>query len=317
MLHYWSLENIHLQRTWLTIGSFDGVHLGHQAILERIVAGARRGGNRSVVLTFHPHPAVILGKRQGAFYLTSPEEKAEYLDEKGVDCLITHPFNRQVASLSAREFVSRLHGHLGFTRLCVGNDFALGRNREGNIPALKLLGDELGFEVEVMPAVTLDQKVVSSSWVRNALAEGDLATVERLLGRPFRVSGEVIHGDGRGKSLGFPTANMEIWEEHALPMSGVYACWARIEGEEYPAVTNVGFRPTFENQPTRPQVETHLLDFDQNLYHRRISLSFLTFLRGEQRFASVQDLVDQVQKDIQRARTILEVSRHETIPGIT
>lgn len=317
MLHFWTLDHLNLQRTWLTIGSFDGIHLGHQAILRKIVQESHKVESQAVVLTFHPHPGVLLGKREGAFYLSSPEEKAEFFAGLGVDVLITHPFNRIIAGLSAREFVVRLKKHLDFQRICVGTDFALGKNREGNLQVLGELGQEFGFIVEAFHPVELEGQIISSSWVRKALAEGDMATVERLLGRAYQVQGEVVHGEGRGKSLGFATANLEIWQERALPKPGVYAGWARIDGRKIAAVTNVGFRPTFENQSSRPHVEAHLLDFDQDLYHHQIELSFHVHIRDEQRFSSVQSLVDQIHKDISQARSVLEVSDYETIPGFT
>jgi riboflavin kinase/FMN adenylyltransferase len=306
MGHYWSLDGIQLRDVWLTIGSFDGVHRGHQAIIAQLTAGARRKGVPAVVLCFHPNPAIVLRRRQGPYYLTTPDERADYLQELGVDVVITHPFNREVADLSAQEFMGRLHNHLSMSSLWVGPDFALGRNREGNLDVLRRLGRDFGYTLNVIQPVALDGYVVSSSQIRVALAEGDVGKAQNFLGRPYRIGGVVMHGDGRGRSLGIPTANLNIWPERAIPKTGVYACLANVGGQVLPAVTNVGVRPTFENQLPTPQVETHLLDFDENLYQRRISLDFIARLRDEKRFPSIQALVDQIHQDVESARVILK-----------
>ncbi len=315
MLHFWSLDHVDIHGSLLAIGSFDGIHLGHQAILKNIVRESRSEGLPAVVLTFHPHPGIHLGKRQGAFYLTPPEEKLRILADLGIDALIFHPFNLTVASLSAREFIDRLSNHLKFKLLCVGSDFSLGRNREGNLKVLEQLGREYHYQVKTVSPIELEGRIISSSWVREALSQGDMGMVKRLLGRPYRIRGEVVHGDGRGKTLGFPTANIRVWSERAIPAPGVYVGWAEVEGTAIPAVTNVGYRPTFENQSSIQHVEAHLLDFDQDLYHRQINLSFLVRLRAEQKFAHIQDLIDQVQDDIEQARLYLEATGYETVPG--
>jgi riboflavin kinase/FMN adenylyltransferase len=309
MQHYWSLQNLDLRGSWLTIGSFDGIHLGHQALLNELITGAHGEGNLAVVLTFHPHPAVVLNKRKDSSYLSSPEAKVGLLAGLGVDVVITHPFNRHVAQISAHDFIQKLVQNLNMRRLCVGHDFALGRGREGDLPALISLGSELGYTIDVVEPVDLDGQVVSSSRVRQALVEGEVELAHRLLGRPYKLIGEVVHGDSRGRSLGFPTANLEVWAERTLPKPGVYACWAIIEGKEYPAVTNVGFRPTFDNQPLSARVEAYLLDFEGDLYRRTMRLSFIHRLRDEVRFNDVQALIDQMHRDVLVGRQVLEVRR--------
>jgi riboflavin kinase/FMN adenylyltransferase len=309
MQHYWSLDGVALQDAWLTIGSFDGVHLGHQAILRQLTAGAHAESAPAVVLTFHPHPAVVLRNRRGPFYLSTPEERAALLSEMGVDVVITHPFNRDIAALTAWEFMSRLQRHLGLKRLCIGHDFALGRGREGDFAALERLGLEFGYTVNSLVAVERDGQVISSSMIRAALAEGDVAGANRMLGRPYQVRGIVIHGDGRGRTIGIPTANLEIWAERALPKVGVYACLAYVDGRKWKAVTNVGYRPTFDGQMFEPLVETHLLGYDQDLYTREIVLSFVERLRDEKRFAGVQELVEQIRRDITKAQEIITLER--------
>jgi len=308
MQHYRSLDGIYLNDVWLTIGTYDGVHRGHQEIIHRIVSGARQSGGLAVVLTFFPPPAVVLKKRMEPYYLTSPEERAGLLGELGVDVVITYPFNLQVAAMSAREFMSAMHEHMGLKHLCVGHDFALGHGREGNVPMLQRLGDEFGYTVDAVPPVEVDGRVVSSSLIRAHLAAGEVEQAARLLGRPYQVGGEVVLGDRRGKLLGIPTANLSIWAERTLPKAGVYVCQARVNNRIWGAVTNVGVRPTFENQPVQPRVEAHILDFGDEIYGQELSLDFLVHLRDEVRFPNVQALVEQINKDISRARIILDSS---------
>jgi riboflavin kinase/FMN adenylyltransferase len=204
MQHYWSIEDVYLQDSWLTIGSFDGVHKGHQQILRDMTAGAHQANSTAVVLTFHPHPAVVLGKRSDPFYLTSPEERASLLAQLGVDILLTCPFNLHVARTSANDFMHELSKHLHMNQLWVGYDFALGKNREGDVPTLKHLGQTLGYEVHAIHPVKLQGEIISSSAIRAALGNGNVAKASELLGRPYQVSGEIVHGDGRGRSIGIP-----------------------------------------------------------------------------------------------------------------
>lgn len=302
MRHYQNLESVSLQDAWLTIGTFDGVHRGHQEIVKRVVAGARQAGASAVALTFFPPPALVLKKRSEPYYLTSPDERAELLGELGMDVVITHPFTRELAAVSAYDFVALLKKHLGLRHLIVGYDFALGRGREGNVDRLKQLGEEFGYTVDPVSAVQVEGKVVSSSLIRAHLATGEIEEVARLLGRPYRVSGEVVLGDGRGKSLGIPTANLSVWAERAIPKAGVYVCQAGVNGRVWGAVTNVGVRPTFENQPVQPRVESHIFDFDQDIYGQQVQLDFLAHLRDEVRFPNPQALVEQIHQDIHQAR---------------
>jgi len=308
MQHFWSLEDVKLQNVWVTIGSFDGIHRGHQSIVENLVAGARSHGSLSAVITFYPHPAVVLGKRQIAFYLTTPEERAALLGEIGVDFVITHPFTKSLAQSTARSFMLYLKEQLGLRHLYVGHDFALGRDRQGDVPTLSRLGKELGYSVHTFPPIQMNGEVVSSSQIRAALSMGDIQKAHRLLGRPYRLSGEVVGGDGRGRSLGIPTANLAVWAERALPKAGVYVCLVTVDGEVLQAVANVGVRPTFETRLFSPTVEAHILDFNEDLYGREIRLDFLARLRDEQRFASVQELVTQIELDIREAREYLSIN---------
>jgi riboflavin kinase/FMN adenylyltransferase len=305
MRHYWSLENVFLEESWLTIGSFDGVHLGHQDLIRKLVSSTHEAGAPAVALSFYPHPSIVLGKRKDPFYLTSPEEKAAFIRSLGLDYLVNHPFNRRVAGTSAQDFLNYLHLHLKFQHLWVGPDFALGRGREGDIPTLRRLGTQIGFDLHVIDPILNGGEVISSSRIRKALAEGELAKANLWLGRPFRLAGEVVHGDGRGRSLGVPTANLAVWADHAIPKPGVYIGRAYLGENVWGAVTNVGYRPTFENQPNTPMIEAYLLDFDQNLYGQTLQLEFLHRLRDEVRFSNVQALIDQMQIDIEQSRAFL------------
>ena len=306
MRHFLSLEGLQLKDTWLTIGTFDGVHRGHQEIVRKLAAGAHSTESQAAVLTFFPHPALVLGKRRDPFYLTTPDERAVLLGKLGADIVITFPFNLQTASTSAYDFMALLKQHLGLHHLIVGYDFALGKDRQGDVPTLQKIGVELGYTVEAMPPFKIEGEAVSSSRIRSALAAGDMELAALLLGRPFQVSGKVVTGDGRGQTIGIPTANLSLWAERAIPRAGVYVCQAVVNGKVWGAVTNVGFRPTFESQPVPPRVETHLLDFITEIYGQEISLNFLSRLRDEQRFPNVEALAAQIQRDIAQARQFLE-----------
>jgi riboflavin kinase/FMN adenylyltransferase len=305
MQHLYSLENLHLKSTWVTIGAFDGVHRGHQALIRPLVEAAHQAGREVVVVTFFPHPVVVLRGLKGPFYLNSPEERAELLGELGVDYVVTLNFTRQVAALSAREFIELIAAHLGLERLWVGYDFALGRNRQGDIPTLRELGKEFGYQVEVVSKVDLNSEVVSSSRIRSLLGQGDVSQAARLMGHWYSFSGRVIHGDGRGKSLGIPTANLDYSPERILPAFGIYATWTWVDGVRYSSVTNVGIRPTFKNINNNVQIEAYLMDFDRDIYDTTIRLDFVEYLRQEERFENIQALVDQMHKDVQKAREVL------------
>jgi riboflavin kinase / FMN adenylyltransferase len=313
MQHLWSLANVKLDRSWLTIGSFDGVHKGHQEIIRRLSAGAQAAGAPAVVLSFYPHPSVVLGKRKHSFYLTSPEDRAELLAKLGADIVITHPFNREIAQMSARDFIVYLCERLNMERLWVGYDFALGRGREGNVPTLRTLGEEFGFNVEEMQPVKLKGQVVSSSHIRSLLQNGDVETAARFLGRPYRLSGRVVSGEGRGRTLGIPTANLNLWEETLVPAPGVYVTRVNALGAEHGAVTNVGFRPTFEPAPSAPRVETLLLDYSGDLYGEYMHLDFLFRLREERKFADAESLLRQIDQDIEEARKKLASQPQEPL----
>ncbi len=305
MEHFHSLDEVDLEGSGLTIGAFDGVHRGHQRIVASLTEDAQRMGVPAVVLTFYPHPSVVLGGRQPPFYLTSPEERAELLAELGVALVITETFDHELSKVTAAEFLDRLKARLGFRRLWVGPDFALGHQREGTVHYLHEVQEARGFELVVVDPVRVGGEVVSSTRIREALRSGDVARAATYLGRWFSLPGAVVEGAGRGKELGIPTANLSVWQERAYPRRGVYACFAELEGVHHMAVTNVGVRPTFEEEPPRPIVETHILEFDKDLYGRTVRLHFVERLRDERRFEGPDALLEQIERDIQRGRGVL------------
>ncbi len=303
--HLTSLDGVNIKDTWLTIGSFDGVHLGHQKLISGLIDGAHEAGSTCVVLTFHPHPAVVVRGRKGAFYLTTPIEKVELLDTLGTDIVITHPFTYELSQSSARDYVTYLKDHLGFQQLWVGNDFALGRGREGTVAYLENMGLEFGYSVHVVEPVKTDGRVVSSSLIRNMISEGKIEDANELLGRLYRVDGQVVHGDGRGKRIGIPTANMDTGPEKLIPAAGVYACRASVDGKYWAAAVNVGTRPTFESTDRQSHVEAHILGYSADLYTHQLRLEFISRLRGEERFDSVDELIRQIYDDIARTREVV------------
>jgi riboflavin kinase/FMN adenylyltransferase len=301
-----SIDQLSLTGCSLTIGSFDGVHKGHKALVEQFVAHARTQDELTVVLTFFPHPSVVLRGRKPAFYINTPEEKAALLGDLGVDIVVTQPFDLELSRVTAEDILGRLHERWGFRSLWVGEDFALGHQRRGDRYFLAREGSVRGFELHVVKPVLVSGEIVSSTRVREALRSGDVARVERYLGRPFAMVGSVVAGAGRGRDLGFPTANLQIWEERAFPRTGVYACMVEVDGQRLMAVTNIGIRPTFDSDDASPIIETHLLDYSGDLYDQVIRLEFIARLRDERRFANPEALMKRIQVDIERSREILE-----------
>jgi len=305
--HHRSLEAVSIENGWLTIGVFDGVHRGHQEIVRQLTAGAHANGAPAVLLTFSPHPALVLGGVE-IKCLTTPDERANLLADMGVDVVITYPFDKQTAALSPEEFMARLKEHTDLKKLFVGYDFSMGRNRAGNPARLTEIGYDLGYDVLPIAALQLDGQIVSSTLIRQQIGEGDVAEAAVRLGRNYMVSGAVIRGDGRGRTIGIPTANLDVPIEKAIPANGVYACWAWIGGQKHKTVVNIGLRPTFNNGSVAPRVEAHLLDYDADLYDQTVSLEFVERLRGEQKFSGIEALVTQIKTDIGQAKDILSSS---------
>lgn len=304
MQHYRSLTEVSLQDSWLTVGVFDGVHRGHQELMKALTAGAHATGAPAVVLTFDPHPAVVFGRGEIKL-LSLPDERAEILGDLGVDVVITHPFDRDVASTPAADFMVQLKKHLGLQQLVVGYDFALGRNREGDVTRLTAIGKELGYKVGVVPALSDESGVISSTAIRKLIATGNVVEAAHLLGRPYQLHGPVIHGEGRGKTINVPTANLEYSSDKMIPALGIYSCWAYLQGEKHPAAVNIGVNPTFTPDKQTPNVEVHLLDFQRDIYGEDVRIEFVARLRDELRFDSVDALLEQIWKDIELTRQVL------------
>ena len=308
MRHLLNIDDASLEAAWLTIGSFDGVHRGHQGLIRRLVKGAHETGSQAVVLTFHPHPAVVLGRRNGPYCLTTAEERAALLGELGVDVVITQPFDPALAATSAADFMLWLKRRLGLRCLLIGHDFALGKGRQGDETALRALGLQMDFQVQAIEPLAWDGEVASSTAIRNWLTAGEVSRAGELLGRPYRLSGEVIPGDQRGRTIGVPTANLALDPAKILPAGGVYACRAWLGERSWAAAVNIGTRPTFDGLSTVLHLEAHLLDFQGDLYGQTLALDFVQRLRGEQRFSDIQALVAQIRQDIQATRQIILMS---------
>ena len=306
MLHLHSLEDLSLQQTWLTIGIFDGVHCGHQEIIRHLTAGAKRANAAALVISFYPHPAAVLGKRKNVKYLSLPDEKAELLEKLGVDVFLEHPFDQEIATLSAKEFMVRIEKRVQLKKMLIGYDFALGKDRQGDAEYLTALGEKSGYAVQTFEPLLSEGAAISSSRVRDALADGHVRDAHHLLGHPYTLCGSVIHGDGRGRKINIPTANIEIKAEKITPKNGVYATWAILQGKKHPAVTNIGIRPTFTPDKERANIETHILGFSKNIYGEELKLELVERLRDEKKFSSVNELLQQIHADIEKAQEILK-----------
>lgn len=296
-----------------TVGNFDGVHLGHQAVLGQVCEKAAALGLPSAVVTFEPHPQEFFNPARVPLRLTGFREKMQILRRYAIDRVLCLRFNRALARLTAREFIDRiLVDALGIGCLVIGGDFRFGFGREGDVALLQAAGARQGFQVIPMHAFEVDGVRVSSTRIREALQTGDLAMAEKLLGRSYRLAGRVFEGDHRGRLLGFPTANIHLHrrvlaeaERRCAPLSGVFAVKIYgLECEPLPGVANIGVRPTVDG--TKPLLEVHLLDFDQDIYGRHVQVEFLAKLRDEQRFDGLDGLKRQIRNDVARTREFFD-----------
>jgi len=290
-------------KTLLTIGVFDGVHAGHRYLLGELQQQAAKANLLSGVVTFSPHPQSVLHPVRQLPWLSDLDDRVTTLQQLGLDMIAVLTFTPRLAQLSAHDFMSLLREHLKMQGVMVGPDFVLGRRGEGDIHLLRILGDEMEFTVHVVTPFTVEGDVVSSTLIRQSLAQGDMRRVEKLMGRRFYLRGKVITSDRRGRLLGFPTANLDIQPQQALPDSGIYATITQVDGERFPSATNVGTRPTFGEGER--MVETHLLNYRGDLYGRKITVEFVKKVRDEQRFPSAEELIIQMQKDVQEVDAIL------------
>ena len=288
--------------TVLTLGVFDGLHLGHCHLLARLRHLALPAYLPGVV-TFINHPLNVLRPGSDVRYIVDPEKKIGLLQEQGMDLVVPLEFTPELSLVSARDFVSLLVDHLKMKGLVVGPDFAVGHHRAGNINVLRQLGSEMGFWVELVEALHLGGVLVKSSRIREAISQGDLEASARLLGRRFSLSGVVVRGDGRGRELGFPTANVAVRPQMLLPGDGIYASWAIINGVRRPSATSVGVRPTFGL--SERLVEVYIMDYQADLYGQRIEVEFVGKLRDQETFPSIAALTQQIDRDVANARLAL------------
>lgn len=289
----------------VTIGNFDGVHLGHQTLFQKVKERARAVGGQSVVITFDPHPIKLMRPDKQLPLLTTTDQKIKLLQDLDLDVIIVHPFSLEFGAMPAREFVRHyLVERLGVREVVIGHDYRFGRNREGNIALLKTLGAEFGFPVHVVDAIQIKDTVVSSTLIRNLIGNGQVLAAQNFLGRSYEVTGRVIRGQGRGaRLLGFPTANLAVDNGLLVPAPGIYAVRAELQGQINPGVANIGTCPTFGNQEL--SLEVYLMDFDQDIYGEPLAVQFVQRLRDEQRFDDVPALVTQIKRDVAAARQIV------------
>jgi riboflavin kinase/FMN adenylyltransferase len=304
MQHYHSPEEVSAHNTWLTIGVFDGVHRGHREIIRKLTTDAHANNAPAVVLTFDPHPATVLSGRE-IKCLTTPEERADLLGSLGVDIVITQRFTRDLSTATAFEYMSRLKQTLDLKHLMIGYDFALGKGREGNANRLTEIGRELDYSVEVIDALSDESGVISSTEIRKLVGTGNVSEAAKLLGYNYVLSGKIIRGAERGRTLNFPTANIDYPIQKVTPSNGIYAGWAHIGNERFMAATNIGFNPTFTPERKTPSLEAYLLDFDRDIYGQEVKLEFASHIRDELKFNSVEALIEKIHEDVKRTRELL------------
>lgn len=290
----------------VTSGTFDGVHFGHQKILQRLDEITKNNGGESVLITYWPHPRLVLFPNQKLYLLSSIEEKAELLSQHHVDHLVIIPFTKEFSSLSSEEFIKKIIvDRIGTKKLVIGYDHKFGKNRSGSFEELKKDGPVFGFEVEEIPKQMIDHKAISSTKIRKALYEGRVEIVHEYLGRPYSIQGKVIEGNKIGRTLNFPTANVEVSFKHKLiPAEGIYAVKVRIGKTYYKGMLNIGFRPTLGG--TQRRLEVNIFDFNQDVYGKEIVIEFFHNIRSEIKFKNLEALKSQLQKDKIEAQQILK-----------
>lgn len=292
-----------LKNTIVTIGNFDGIHLGHQKILQFLVNKARKQNLSSVVLTFSPHPEKILRKAKLKMIYTL-DQRIETIKKYGIQYVLVTPFDKQFSNLSSCDFIQKiLVNTLRAKEVIIGENFHFGKNREGDISTIRTLGSRFGLQVHNIPSVMKEGKIVSSSLIRKLLLGGKIEEANRLLGGFFEIRGKVIKGEDRGKSLGFPTANIES-ENELIPL-GIFISEVKINSKTFPSVTNVGFRPTFGQEVM--QIESYIINFNRNLYGKEMTIRFIKKIRDEIKFKKFKDLSLQLAKDIEQAKTYFKI----------
>jgi len=292
----------------VTLGNFDGVHMGHRKIFKQLRARADELGGDALIFTFDPHPIKVLRPDESPRLISPLSEKLKLFEESGIDAAILADFTKAFAAQHPAHFVRDIiYNTIKAKHVIVGHDFTFGKGKEGTIDSLKKLGEELGFLVEVISAVKIDGQIVSSTRIRELIRQGEVKEAGKLLGRYHHLEGKVIEGHGRGKPLGFPTANID-YQAELLPKDGVYATKVEIDGLTYGGATNIGTNPTFGDKER--SVETYIFDFNESLYNKMINVSFVERIRGEITFKSPEALSEQISKDISRIKTVLRGAGH-------
>jgi riboflavin kinase/FMN adenylyltransferase len=290
--------------THLAIGVFDGLHVGHQAVIGCALESARQSSGHAVVVTFDPHPVRVLRPEKAPRLLTSTRHKVRLIDKLGVDAVLLLEFTLEFSKTAPEIFIEKLaRAAKHLNQICVGQEWTFGANRSGSIRLLEKMAPKLGFHVASVAPILIDQRVVSSTLIRSAVESGDLASAAKCLGRDFTILGTVTEGRQLGRRLGFPTANLQAHNE-LFPPDGVYAAKAWFREQEYGGVVNIGIRPTIENESGERTLELHLFDFDQQIYGEDIEVAFVQYLRAEQKFAGVDELQRQIRRDAELARQI-------------
>lgn len=299
------LTKMNLKPSSVAFGNFDGVHIGHQQVVRRAVQIAKEQGIRAGVMTFSPHPLEVLGKVEHPSYLSPLDDKMSLLQELEVDFVFVVEFTAEFARLSAEEFIKKYIVDLHIKHVVTGFDFSFGYRGSGTVELLKQWGmEQQAFSTDVLPSVDQDEQKVSSSRIRSLLQEGRVEAIYPLLQRFYQVKGKVIHGEKRGRLLGFPTANLQLEAPYVLPKLGVYAVYTTIQGKRWPGVCNIGKKPTFHDH-NRVSFEVHILDYEGDLYDQSLRLEFVSFLRAEKKFNSLEELVEQIGSDVEKAKQIL------------
>jgi len=305
LIDFHKLDPLTYSHSFISVGNFDGVHRGHRAIIKYMLWHAKVQEQPVIIITFFPNPSDYFDHHAEGFYLSAPDEKEDFLRGLGVDEVFTFNFDQNFASLTPEAFLSGLKDKFRLDVLVVGRDFALGKERKGTVPIIKSIGEELGFSVDMISPINFKGTEISSTEIRQRLDKGDVRAAATLLGRYYSVSGEVIHGSDRGKQIGLPTANIAHWQRKKLPAVGVYATNIILRGKKHQSITNVGYRPTFENQDL-PNVETHILNFDGNIYGEKLTVQFIEKIRDEKKFSSVETFLNQIERDKATARKIFK-----------
>jgi len=290
-------------RTVITLGVFDGVHLGHVHLLNTLMAEAKELGCLAGVVTFKNHPISVLNPKKLVSSICSLEERVDLIKGLGVNFVFPITFDAQLAKLKAKEFIMLLKEKLGMVGLVIGPDFALGHKREGNLPTLLSLGSKLGFMVKPVDPLQTDGRKVGSATIRQAIEDGNIDEVTSLLGRRFKLTGSVVKGDSRGTGLGYPTTNLKVSSGQLVPSNGIYATWVLVGDSRYQSATSIGIRPTFGGGDRT--IETFIFDFNDNLYNKEIQIEFVKRLRDELFFENSQLLVDQIGRDVRQAKEVL------------